>query len=431
MAMQTIQIGDRVRVCKITGIGNEPLDELESYFAKHYMNKLGTVTEADGVLYHVKLDVDDSPHPVVFMYDEIEVIRSPIREGGDKPSMTYITDKYILGRKDLSVYEKLAFFVIREEDPADIDKLCEYLSGTPQFIRTVANKLIEKGLVTEGKGQSGIFHHNFMLTAPKKEEKKTEEKTVESKEDSNLHLLMSVLQEFYKQKGANHKISKNGRKQLEKAIYYLEGQWKKKKDNIELQQFDLKRDLYQAYIEYTFKDVPKEDMNQLKRLSYAGTKRGWKAWLTKPAYRFTPLLLSGVSDANTFIGVIKSEIPSPAKLPKSGYWYTYKVFLNNRWDSGEYPIAKQVLFALEMCIVFMLFRKVSIEGIDVSRLVTQHHKYSREYQNAQVSNQLDDLSAYVKDNKLSSNLCHNCTLKEKCPTYKTSAVVVNCSQRKE
>lgn len=431
MAMQTIQIGDRVRVCKITGIGNEPLDELESYFAKYYMGKEGVVTEADGVLYHVKLDIDDSPHPVVFMYDEIETIHSPIREGGEITRMAFITDKYILGRKDLSVYEKLAYFVIKEEDPADTDKLCEYLSGTPQFIRTVCNKLVEHGLITEGKETSGIFHVNFSITPPKKTEKKVEDKTAESQQDKDLLLLMSVLQEFYKQKGANHPISKKGRKQLQKAVYYLEGQWKKRTDQLELQQFELKKDLYQAYIEYTFKDVPKEDMNQLKRLTYAGTKRGWKAWLTKPGYRFTPLLLDKVTNADKFFGVKKSEIPSVAKLPKSGYWYTYKVFLNQRWDSGEYPIAKQVLFALEMCIVFMMFRKVGIEGVELSRLMSQHGKYTREYTNAKACDSLDDLAAYVKENKLASNLCHNCTLKSKCPTYKTSAVVVNCSQRKE
>ena len=243
---------------------------------------------------------------------------------------------------------------------------------------------------------------------------------------------MACLERFYKQNGVGFKISKNGKKHIAKAVYFLEGQWKKKiteKSAPELDQFDLKADMYQAFIEYAFRNVPKSDLNLLKRLHYSGTKKGWKGWLTQPNYQFNPVLLRKETDKLHFMSLVKADIPPAKDLAKSGYWYTVKVFLKNRWDNKDYPIAKQVLFALEVCIAFMLFRKVGIEGTDVTKLLAMHHVYAKQYNTAVVTKRLDDLAEFVRSNKMQSTLCHNCLKKDSCAIFKSDAVVVNCTQR--
>ncbi len=163
-------------------------------------------------------------------------------------------------------------------------------------------------------------------------------------------------------------------------------------------------------------------------MKYSGSKRGFKNWLDKPTYRFEPHLIDKKFDDSTFYGVAKKDIPKD--ISKSGYWHTYKIFLGSRYKAGGYPIAKQVLYALEMCIIFMLFRKKGVDNVNANHLVAVHQKYLIEYKRAESAGKLDNLQEFVKQNKLKSNICNDCIKKQSCSTFKSNAIVVNCSQKK-
>jgi hypothetical protein len=417
--------GTRVKITGMQFVEEDPS-------ASVYLGEKGIVVESDAYMSQVFLDKYQEDGPLHFLHDEVEIIPPlyMMEEGGElKKVYTPITPQYILGRKDLSVYEKLVYFIIHHENPADYEIICEYASTTMKFAEVIVKKLVGEGLVLPSKTQGNIFFCNYQLRpddVKKKKEKET--KTVITEQDKDILLFIQALERFYHQSGVNYPISKNGKKHITKAVYFLDGMWKKKKEKPELEQFELKDDLYTTYIEYVFDKVHKSDLNQLKRLKYSGSKRGFMNWLEKPTWRFEPYLIDKKFDDNMFYGVNKKDIPKDVE--KSGYWSTFRIFLGSRYKSGSYPVAKQVLFALEMCIIFMLFRKQKISGIDSAQLINIHGKYVDEYKRAKAASKLDDLGEFVKENKLNSNVCNDCTKKTTCPTFKSAAIVVNCSQKK-
>jgi hypothetical protein len=306
--------------------------------------------------------------------------------------------------------------------------ICDNLGVTMTFAETLVNKLISKGLIIASTTQGNTFFCNYQLRPEDIKKQEDKEKTVITEEDKDILLFIGAVERFYHKNGVNFKISKNGKKHISKAVYFLDGLWKKKKDKPELEQFELKDDLYTTYIEYVFDKVPKGNLNQLKRLKYSGSKRGFQNWLEKPSWQFEPHLIAKTFDDKTFYGVLKENIPKD--IAKSGYWSTYRIFLGSRWKTKSYPVAQQVLYALEMIIIYMMFRKKGVGDIDVKHLVAVHTRYVEEYKRAKMANKLDDLGAFVKENKLNSNICNDCIKKRVCSTYKTAAIVVNCSQKK-
>jgi hypothetical protein len=375
-----------------------------------YMGCYGTVMTTDeDIMHSVLLDAYLEHGQMVFLSSELEVIQEEgiiIPKGGEYTNMYQpITPQYILALPKLSVYEKLTYFVIHFENPAAYSHIMEYAGVTLEFAKTIVNKLINENLVVESNTNSKLFFAQYNIM-PKKEEKEDEVKTNISQEDKDILLFQGALERYYHSRTVNYKISKNGRKQIAKAVYFLEGQWAKRNEIDSLKEFELRDDLYSAYIEYVFNNVDKGDLNQLKRLAYSGTKRGWISSLAKPSYKFNPRLVDKKFDKDVFFGVNKKDIPK--NITKSGYWATYKIFLGSRWQEGTYPVAKNVLYALEMVIIFCLFRKASPDGVQIGQLVNIHGKYLKEYKRAVACRKLDNLADFVTKGEKHSDVCFDC-----------------------
>jgi hypothetical protein len=385
----------------------------------------------EDIMHSVLLDSYIEKGEMVFLSSELEVIQQEgiiIPKGGEVSNMYQpITPQYILALPSLSVYEKLCYFIIHFENPADHAIIMEYAGVTREFAQTVLNKLIAENLVVESNNNTGLFFCQYNIKPKKKEKKEKEEKTNISEADKDLLLFQGALERYYHSRGANHKISKNGKKFMAKAVYFLEGQWAKRNELKAFNEYETRDDLYNAYIEYIFKGVDKSDLNQLKRLTYSGSKRGWTTSLSKPTYKFVPELTEKTFDDVHFFGVKKSEIPKDVE--KSGYWATYKIFLGSRWQEGTYPVAKNVLYALEMVIIFSLFRKAKPGGMDIGMLINIHGKYLKEYKRAVACRKLDNLADFVTQGEKNSDVCYDCVKNDECPTYNSSAIVVNCTQK--
>lgn len=425
MPWPMVNVGDRVK------IKGTLLDEEIDPITTQYLGCYGTVMNTDESFMHsILLDAYIDKGDMVFLTSELEVIRTEpiiLEEGGVNSNMYQpITPQYILALQTLSVYEKLCYFVIHFENPADFACIMEYAGVTIEFAKTIVAKLMREGLVVEATKGSETFFAEYNII-PKKEKKEEEAKTTTYKEDKDLLLFQKALEKYYYSSAVNHKISKNGMKHIAKAVYFLEGQWAKKKDIRSLREFELKTDLYSAYIEYVFKGVDASDLNQLKRLTYSGTKKGWTLSLMKPAYKFDPMLIVKSFTKDEFFGIKKKEIPKD--IVKSGYWSTYKIFLGSRWMEGTYPVSKNVLYALEMVIVYCLFRKAEPENITVGQLINIHTKYLKEYKRAVACRRLDNLADFVTRGAKHSDICFDCAKNDTCPTYNSAAIVVNCTQK--
>jgi len=426
--VRLIGIGDRVKI-KGMMLGNE-IDPIVS----QYLGCYGTVITTDEDIMHaVLLDKYIENGEMVFLSSELELIQAQAiivtpNKGGEVSNMYQpITPQYILALPSLSVYEKLCYFIVHFENPADYSIIMEYAGVTKEFAQTVIRKLIAENLVVESNNNTGLFFAQYNIMPTEKKKKEKEEKTTISEADKDLLLFQQALEVYYHSKGANHKISKNGRKFIAKAVYFLEGQWSNRKKLDVLREFEVREDLYLAYIEYAFNGVAKEDLNQLKRLTYSGTKRGWTVSLSKPTYRFQPELTARTFDDVHFYGVKKSDIPK--NVEKSGYWATYKIFLGSRWTEGTYPVSKNVLYALEMVIIFCLFRKAKPDGVEIGMLINIHGKYLKEYKRAVACRKLDNLADFVTQGEKKSDICYDCLKNDTCPTYNSSAIVVNCTQK--
>ena len=420
-----IGIGSRVRVLGLTmsGIDDDPMEG-------RFLGAVGVVQDTDDIMHHVLLDNFLKEGPMVFIDSELEEITwTHIAEGGEvKAVYTPITPEYVLSQPKLSVYHKLCYFCVHFNNPADYEQLCDSLGVTMEFARTLIAGLMEKGLVVESKTQKNLFFASYQIAQQAVPPKEKEEATTITEKDKDILLFIKALEKHYNLKGANHKISKNGRKYIAKAVFFLDGMWNHKRIKPEMDEFEVKDDFYLTYIEYVFRNTHKDDLNQLKRLSFSGTKKGFKTFLVKPTYRFDPHLVDKKFDEKHFFGVKKDKIPKD--ITKSGYWNTYKIFLGSKYADGNYPIAKQVLYALEMVIIFMLFRKQTIGKADSTSLINIHSRYVIQYRTAQATNKLDNLKDYVLSNKMKSDVCNDCVIKGKCVTRKTAAIVVSCSQKR-
>jgi hypothetical protein len=427
MPVRLIGIGDRVKV-KGMMLGDE-IDPVVS----QYLGCYGTIISTDeDIMHSVLLDKYIENGEMVFLSSELEIIRTEgiiLAKGGEVSNMYQpITPQYILALPSLSVYEKLCYFIVHFENPADYGVIMQYAGVTREFAKTVIKKLIGENLVVESNNNTGLFfaQYNIMPTV-KKEKKEKEEKTTISEADKDILLFQLQLELYYHSRGVNHRVSKNGRKFIAKAVYFLEGQWAKRKELDVLREFEVRDDLYSAYIEHVFRGVDKNDLNQLKRLTYSGSKRGWTVSLSKPTYRFMPELTDKKFDNVHFYGIKKSDIPKDVE--KSGYWATYKIFLGSRWTEGTYPVSKQVLYALEMVIIFSLFRKAKPGGTEIGMLINIHGKYLKEYTRAVACKKLDNLADFVTNGAKKSDVCYDCLKNDTCPTYNSSAIVVNCTQK--
>lgn len=426
MPVRLISVGDRVMI-KGMMLGSD-IDPIVS----HYLGCYGTVMSTDEEIMHsVLLDQYIDKGAMVFLNSELEVIQTEgivIPKGGEVSNMYQpITPQYILALPSLSVYEKLCYFIVHFENPADYNIIMEYAGVTKEFAQTVIRKLIAENLVVESNNNTGLFFAQYNIMPTKKKKKEKEEKTTISEADKDLLLFQQSLERYYHSRGVNFKVSKNGKKYMAKAVYFLEGQWAKRKEIDILREFEVRDDLYSAFIEYAFNGVAKGDLNQLKRLTYSGTKRGWTVSLSKPTYRFMPELTEKKFDDGFFYGVKKSDIPKDVE--KSGYWATYKIFLGSRWQEGTYPVAKNVLYALEMVIIFSLFRKAKPGGAEIGMLINIHGKYLKEYKRAVACRKLDNLADFVTQGEKNSDVCYDCIKNDTCPTYNSSAIVVNCTQK--
>jgi len=243
-----------------------------------------------------------------------------------------------------------------------------------------------------------------------------------SDKDKDLLLLIKKLEEYYKQRGVSYRISKKGRKWLNHTTTYLNKTWKDKETFDELKEFESKEDLYTSYIEFTFKNLEDSDLKHVKRLVFAATKSAWRAFLKNTYVRFKPKLLEDFTSNEKFIGILKKEIPQNPKA--KGYWTTVDTFLINKWKTKNYPVCKQVLYALERVIVAHLFRKQSAKD-----LIKIHDKYVKEYEVAEARGKLDNLIEYIKENKRRSNICHGCTKIASCKDAKTGALIISCGDK--
>lgn len=421
----TIQPGMRVEVTGLYDLESE----LHSSAYSHLIGKRGTVVKSDGYMFEVLIDGSNPSDRSFFFEDELGLLTD---EGGNDITMyTPITYKYILGRNDLSAFEKLAFITMSEYSHLTLEGIAERLGVQKEFATAILAKLMSQGLVTEGKGEykTGrlyfpVFHLRRPVTGDKETEKKDKETVVHTVEgDNDLLLMVAALEKYYKSRGVSHKVSKNGRKKLAKTVEYLNKVWKEKDQHEEFEEFELKSDLYYCYIDYAFKNLIDNELNHLKRLNFAGTKAGWRGYMKKGMKGFDPYLLNA-KDYNfgKYMGVAKDTIPKDPN--DSGYATTVGTFLLPKLKTKNYPVCKEVLYALECLIVYKMFRLQ-----DVSMLKTVHANYLAEYKRAEDLGKLDSLLDYVGKNRKNSDYCHDCHKKISCIQAKSAAIVNKCSEK--
>jgi hypothetical protein len=421
------------QVVVVTNIHKESSDE-QYHELKQFIGFSGIILDIDytpnGNVYHVQLDVYNTIHELedddtqAFLGSELEAIG-----GGEEEEMSSfdITPKYVLKQKDLSPKEKLAFIVINEEAPCDLETLCQRADLLFDDALNVVDKLIDLGFIVEAVGTRNIFYPTFHLErmGTVKKEKGENEKTVMTDADADLLRLMYEVEEYYKKRGVSHKISKNGKKVLKKTVTYLNNVWKKKEEFDSHGEFQSKGDLYLSYLEYVFQNLDDDDLKQLKRLTFTGNKGAWRKTLNSPhTGQFIPYFFNYQWSETHYYGINKNEIPGYDDVNDSMYCTTVEVFLHSKWRTKTYPVCKQVLYALECVIIHHLFR-----NRDARDLISKHKIYVREYKTAEARDKLDNLTDYVKHNKKNSNVCHNCKKRGDCVNDKVT--VISCDEREE
>ena len=429
--------GDIVRVtnvCKDFTLSDEEYEELSTR-----IGSTGVIVDVDYsqimTIYQVLLDVYEdgkvleADEPKIFLEEEVELIE----KGGEVEDMSAFeaTPKYIMEQSYLSLHDKLVYVAIYEEDPCDIDLLLKRITIPYEDMLLTLEKLLGFGFIVESTKERHVYYPTFKMGKPqhsiKKKEKETETTTVTGAE-ANLLLLMAVVENYYKERGVSHKISKKGRKNLKKVVRFLNNTWKKKDEFDSLGEFEVKADLYTSYVEYVFQNLDDEDLNQIKRLVYSGNKQAWRKSLHSPhTGKFIPYFYNYQWSGTHFYNIPKQEIP---KEPKdSSYWTTVNTFLLSRWRTNSYPVCRQVLFALETIIIYSMFRK-----LPVSELVLKHKKYVKLYRQAVKAEREDDLEDFfLKDkkneDKENRGCCYDCTKKNTCSTYSPNIYMVNCNDK--
>jgi len=329
--------------------------------------------------------------------------------------------KYILKRPDLSASEKLAYIIIDLEQPCDIDTICSLTNYSRAMVDFIIKSLLERQLIVKTTTTKDFFYPAFCFSPPQKTEaKKDKEKTVISEKDKDLYLFLSKLEEFYKQKGISHNISKRGKKIIGQAVGYLNSCWDTKEEHVELKSFYSKEEIYKSYIEFTFNNLEDKELKYIKRFIFAANKNTWRAHLKNSQIFFSPYLLRKSFSETEYYSVEKKEIPHDPKA--KGFYTTVEKFLLNKWSTKTYPLCKQVLYALERVIVQHMYRKAPLDD-----LIKIHSEYLKEYKVAEVRNRLDDLVEYIKENKKRSDVCYGCLDNQKCGASGT--IITKCTMK--
>lgn len=430
-----MEVGD---VVIVTNIGRDDFIEHDSRL-EEFIGCTGIIIDSDdtevGVIHHVHLDIfaniegleDDDTYS--FLETELE----HSQEGGywiDEMEGIEINVAFVMEQDYLSKEEKLAFTVICAEQPCDLDILCEDVGVSLKEMGNIIDKLLDLGFIVESKTERNMFYPSYALGTEQKKKEKEKEKTVITNAEGDLLLLMKVLEEYYKIRGVSYKISKNGKKALTKTVTYLNKTWKEEFLTEAGQQFETKEEMYQSYIEYVFQILDDDALNQLKRLLHAGNRSAWRKSLsTSSGNRFVPYFFDYQWSDTHYYGIAKSEMP---KDPKSSmYWTTVEIFLLSKWRANTYPICRQVLYALEIVIIHHLFRKQIVGESDINSLIGKHKTYIKEYRQAEMRDTLDDLTEYIKQNKKTSDICHNCIKKNTCLRVNENTHVISCEIRQE
>lgn len=428
---RTIQQGARVQVTKIMFAES---DQHKNYY-NHLIGELGWVAKTDGHLFEVVLDEFADEGYKVFFQDELQEIDDlTAKEGACMPTVSGgVTFKEVLKRRDMTAYEKLVYVVVYEFAPVDLELICTCLDVNLETARHVIAKLMEKRLVTNGVAEANLFWPTFSIqvgspcisgtdTSVKKKDKKKETTWDAESEEAKVLLFLKQIEKYYHQRGVKHHISNKGKKYIKKAVSYLEKIWKERADHPELAEFELLEDIFYSYIEYTFKGLVDNELNHLKRLTFAGTKGGWRAMTKNTMYKFNPYLIEKSFTDKYYFGIPKNEIPEDPV--QSGYHTTLQAFLFSKWKYGNYPISPQILYALESYIIYKLFRKQ-----EITDLKAMHKKYLEEYKLAEARGTLDNLQEYVNKNKKRSDYCHDCGKKGECELSTKGSIVELCSEK--
>ncbi len=383
------------------------------------------------VVYEVRLDIfengklSENGDARFFLDSEIELIE----KGGEIESMSAFeaTPKYILEQSYLSLQDKMVYIAIYEEDPCDIDLLCERVTIPYEDMLETLNKLLGFGFIVESTKERHVYYPTFKMGKTQQKHKtKEKESTTVTGAEADLLLLMKVVENYYKERGVNYKISKKGRKNLKKVVRFVNNTWKKKDEfdqKDEFAQFETKADLYTSYVEYVFQNLDDEDLNQLKRLVYSGNKQAWrKSLYSTHKGKFVPYFYNYQWSSTHYYDIPKQEIPDNPK--DSLYWTTVNTFLLSRWRTKSYPVCKQVLFALETIIIYSMFKKVP-----VSELIHKHVKYVKEYRQAVKRDAEDNLADFLSNDKKSNDVCQDCKKKDTCKNNSPNVLVVNCNEK--
>jgi hypothetical protein len=433
-----MEVGDTVI---ITNIGREDFIDQDPTL-EEYIGCTGIIIDSDdtelGIIHHVHLDIfvnlEGIEEDDTYSFLESELEHS--WEGGWYPGMNEIdaveiNTAFVMDQNYLSNEEKLAFVVICTEQPCDLDILCKDVDVSFKEMGNIIDKLLDLGFIVESMTSKNMFYPSYTLNVDKQKKKEKEkEKTVITDADGDLLLLMKSLEEYYKIRGVSYKISKNGKKVLTKTVTYLNKVWEKDREGPG-DEFQTKGDLYKSYIAFIFQTLEDSALNHLKRLLHTGSRSAWRKSIemgleTTSGRMFIPYFYDYQWSTTQYYGINKNEIPTDPK--SSMYWTTVEIFLLNRWRTKTYPVCRQVLYALETVIIYHLFRRGKENAQD---LMGKHRIYIKEYKQAETRDVLDDLSEYIKQNKKTSDICHNCLKKNTCLKVNENTHIVTCQVRQE
>jgi hypothetical protein len=310
--------------------------------------------------------------------------------------------KHIIENTDLSLSQKLVAIAAEIYNPVTIKQLHKiFVSQKGEvFVKNAIERLEKLKVVYTKKNK--VYPVVTLLPPPKTESEK-EEKIEITESDKDVLLFMQKLQEFYVGKSVEASISKNGKKNIRRAVEWLNATLIR-----EFNSSFSKESAYASYIEYALGHLAGTQLKHLKRLNYAGILAGWVS-RTQGSFRiildkFEPILLNhDKTDKAQFLGINRGAIPKAKDIVKSGYYTTAIIFFVSRASYERYPICTEVLYALEMLIAFKIFNRVNVDN-----LLDLHKLYVRQYDKAKKMGKLDNLLEYSKTGKVKSFYCADC-----------------------
>lgn len=389
-------------------------------------------TYKEGCVYFVQIDgmEDEEIDTFALLKSELEVVE----EGGEIDYMANFefTPEYIMKQTHLTQEEKIIFNAIYWEDPCDIDYLLKTINtlSYEEMLKSLY-KLESLGFIIESPRERHVYYTTYKMGTQKQQQKSEKESVIITEPEADLLLLMKTVEEYYKERGVNYKISKNGRKILERVVRFLNNMWKVKDEFDSAEEYKHKAELYTSYIRYVYKNLDDSNLNQLKRMVYTGNKQAWKKSLySTHKGRFIPYFYDYQWSGTHYYGILKKEIP---KEPESSmYWTTVDTFLLSRWRTKTYPICRQVLFALETIIIYSMFNRTP----EVNDLIYKHIAYVQEFRQALKKGTEDNLVEFVrgekkvtKKKKEKGDVCIDCKIKDSCKNHNDNVFVVTCGEK--